>query len=119
MFYPVNPNGVPSCADCGFLDECGGLDGDDFHRGCFQRCNTHCALHGCDVTAVDATPFMKTVKRQILYSANGFWKWRRKRTPHRHSISGRLAHNIEFHRNRQLQRIGRAPQAADGQYWMI
>lgn len=363
MFHPVNPNEVPSCADCGFLDECGGLEGDDFHRGCFQRCNVFCAIHGCDVvcpstpllfgemfddvggictppkgivpfdpsalpiyipqinhgsqrpqhlaepwvtvplyavasrdrrrrynvryssaeslraglglaahtriiitsvtpdqyiedfwaehkvkcipekladlgiaamtvpnfsfmrdvprtnslynltrifraaeaisaagiptilhinastyrdwdrwarvlmdqsdiscvcvefqtgtsereigerymqglitlqdrigrslhplavggtarlaqldgafrsfTAVDSTPFMKTVKRQILYAANGFWKWRRRRTPPRHSLSARLARNIEFHRNRQLERIGRPPQTGDGQY---
>lgn len=47
--YPVNPNEVPSCAECGFLDECGGLEGDAFRSGCFQRCNTFCALHGCDM----------------------------------------------------------------------
>ena len=48
-FYPVNPASVPSCADCGFLGECGGLEGDAFAQGCFQRCDTYCRLHGCDV----------------------------------------------------------------------
>lgn len=47
--YPVNPSEVPSCADCGFLDDCGGLEGEAFARGCFQRCNIFCFLHGCDV----------------------------------------------------------------------
>jgi Domain of unknown function (DUF4417) len=47
--HPINPNEVPSCAECGFLDECGGLEGEAFRLGCFQRCNTFCALYGCDV----------------------------------------------------------------------
>ncbi|MEY2536993.1 MAG: hypothetical protein QOG67_733 [Verrucomicrobiota bacterium] len=47
--YPVNPNEVPSCAECGFLDECGGLEGEAFRSGCFQHCNIFCALHGCDM----------------------------------------------------------------------
>jgi hypothetical protein len=66
-------------------------------------------------TAVDATPFIKTMKRQILYRRNGFWKWRRKRTPIGGSLSRRLATNIELHRTRQLERIGRAPEKADRQ----
>lgn len=47
--HPVNPNEVPSCADCGFLDECGGLEGEAFRFGCFQRCSVLCALRGCDM----------------------------------------------------------------------
>jgi len=48
-YFPQNPLHPASCADCAFLDECGGLDGDDFHKGCFSRCITHCAHRGCDM----------------------------------------------------------------------
>lgn len=48
-YYPQNPLHPASCADCAFLDECGGLDGEDFHKGCFSRCITHCAHRGCDM----------------------------------------------------------------------
>jgi hypothetical protein len=66
-------------------------------------------------TVIDATPFIKTMKRRLLYRANGFWKWRRKRTPIGGSLSDRLATNIESHRIRQLQRIGCEPEKAHGQ----
>lgn len=66
-------------------------------------------------TAVDATPFIKTMKRQSLCFAKGFWKWRRKSTPIGGSLSRRLAKNIEWHRIRQLRRIGREPENAHGQ----
>lgn len=57
-FFPQNPLHPTSCADCAFLDECGGLDGEDFQKGCFSRCITHCAVHGCDmVCPVSALPF--------------------------------------------------------------
>jgi hypothetical protein len=57
-FYPVNPSPVPSCADCGFLEHCGGLEGDDFLRGCFQRCDSHCRIHGCDVVCPSVPLFL-------------------------------------------------------------
>lgn len=66
-------------------------------------------------TAIDATPFIKTMKRQILYCAKGFWKWRRHKTPVGGSLSHRLATNIRLHRIRQLRRIGREPENTNGQ----
>lgn len=48
-FFPVNPNSVPTCAECGLLGDCGGLEGDAYSKGCFQRCDQHCRLRGCDV----------------------------------------------------------------------
>lgn len=72
--------------------------------------------HFRSFTAVDATPFMKTIKRQFLYNVNGAWKWRRRATPVGASLSSRLAKNIERHRIRQLERIGRAPETGLGQF---
>lgn len=49
MYYRVNPGPVPSsCAECVFLKDCGGLDGDDFKKGCFQRCDRRCREVVCD-----------------------------------------------------------------------
>lgn len=49
MFYPITRAAAPSCAECGWLDQCGGLPGDGFERGCFDRCTSWCAHHGCDM----------------------------------------------------------------------
>jgi hypothetical protein len=49
FFFPVNTNEAPSCAECILLADCGGLEGDAFYKGCFQRCDLHCRKHGCDM----------------------------------------------------------------------
>jgi hypothetical protein len=48
-YYRMNPAPVcSSCAECILLPECGGLDGDDYNKGCFQRCDSHCRDRECD-----------------------------------------------------------------------
>jgi hypothetical protein len=64
-------------------------------------------------TVIDAIPFIKTMKRQLLYE--GFWKWRKRKTMPGVSLSARLATNIDRHRNRLLGRIGLMPQTSTGQ----
>lgn len=49
MIYPITKARAPSCAGCTWLDQCGGLPGDEFDKGCFDRCTTWCAQHGCDM----------------------------------------------------------------------
>lgn len=49
MYYRVNRGPVPSsCAECVFLKDCGGLDGTEFYKGCFQRCDRRCRDVVCD-----------------------------------------------------------------------
>lgn len=49
MYFRVNPAPVPSsCAECVFLKDCGGLDGEEFNKGCFQRCDRRCRNVVCD-----------------------------------------------------------------------
>lgn len=48
--FPINPKPPKSCRECSFLtDGCGGLRGEEFEKGCFQRCVTHCTKYGCDM----------------------------------------------------------------------
>jgi hypothetical protein len=49
VHYPLNPLQPASCPGCAFLEDCGGLDGDDYYKGCFARCLTYCTIHGCDM----------------------------------------------------------------------
>lgn len=49
MFYPITRAAAPSCAGCGWLDQCGGLSGKGFDTGCFERCTSWCVHHGCDM----------------------------------------------------------------------
>jgi len=49
MYYRVNQAPLPaSCAECAYLKDCGGLDGEAFHVGCFQRCERRCRNKICD-----------------------------------------------------------------------
>lgn len=57
-------------------------------------------------TAVDATPFIKTMKRQSLEKAGTRWKWRSSFTSHGKTLNAMLATNISRHRDVQLARIG-------------
>ena len=69
LYFPQNPLSPASCAACAFLDECGGLDGEDFQKGCFSRCITHCVRHGCDmVCPVSALPFA-----DYIADVGGLW----------------------------------------------
>lgn len=49
MFYPITKAAAPSCAECSLIDLCGGLEGEAAGRGCFDRCTSWCARHGCDM----------------------------------------------------------------------
>ncbi|MGI8962328.1 MAG: hypothetical protein ACR2IV_21735 [Bryobacteraceae bacterium] len=64
-------------------------------------------------TVIDSIPFIKTIKRQLLYE--GVWKWRTRKTRAGASLSARLAINIERYRNRLLTRLGIAWQTGTGQ----
>ncbi len=45
----LNPVSPPkSCDECGLLPDCGGLDGEAFDYGCFQRCESRCRHQSCD-----------------------------------------------------------------------
>lgn len=45
----VNPATPPkNCRECGFFRDCGGLDGDDAGKGCFERCESRCRKKSCD-----------------------------------------------------------------------
>src|SRR5262249_49091116 len=55
-------------------------------------------------TVVDATPFIKTMKRQVLLQNGVQWKWRTVETKQGESLHERLATNIHLHRRRLLER---------------
>ena len=52
QYYPRIVNSAASCAVCPLLEACGGLEGADFNRGCFTRCESHCVDHGCDLACL-------------------------------------------------------------------
>jgi hypothetical protein len=56
-------------------------------------------------TVVDATPFVKTMQRQMLKTNGSFWKWKPVRSGLGESLHHRLATNIRLHRRRLMQRI--------------
>ena len=64
---PQRHNAVPSCATCGFLEDCGGLDGGAFSKGCFSRCETHCFQKGCDL----ACPSMPQLFSELIEDVGG------------------------------------------------
>jgi hypothetical protein len=94
--------------------------GRDLHPIALAGCGRLVQLrqHFRSFTAVDATPFLKTMKRQVLHHASGAWKWRKQETPKGASLSRRLAENINWHRARQLQRIG-VSSDGDGWQWLL
>jgi hypothetical protein len=49
MQFPLNPRPPQSCDECAFFRLCGGLEGEAFSQGCFQRCSSKCLQKGCDV----------------------------------------------------------------------
>ena len=46
---PVDPEPPSNCKECPFLADCGGLEGEAYDRGCFQRCVQHCQFKWCDM----------------------------------------------------------------------
>jgi Domain of unknown function (DUF4417) len=66
---PYRPRPPHSCDGCGFLDECGGLDGPEYAVGCFRRCAEHCQYHGCDL----ACPCLHLTFPDLLEEAGGLW----------------------------------------------
>jgi hypothetical protein len=66
---PYKPRPPESCAECGFLDDCGGLEGKAYAKGCFARCVEHCQYHGCDV----ACPCLHLNFPDLLEEAGGLW----------------------------------------------
>ena len=59
-------------------------------------------------TIIDATPFLKTMNRQMLVNyREGKWKWRALETPIGAPLDQYLQDNINKHRSRLLAQIGR------------
>ena len=46
---PFDPKPPSSCGECSLLAECGGLEGEAFSVGCFQRCTAQCQFGWCDM----------------------------------------------------------------------
>lgn len=78
---PYNPKPPSSCAECGFLADCGGLEGEAFDRGCFQRCVSHCQFKSCDM----ACPCLHLNFADLIEEVGGLCL-----PPQRRLISGRL-----------------------------
>jgi hypothetical protein len=66
---PYRPRPPKSCGECGFLAECGGLDGSAYAVGCFRRCVEHCQFSGCDL----ACPCLHLNFPDLLEVVGGLW----------------------------------------------
>ena len=70
MSLPYCPRPPASCDRCGFLADCGGLEGEAYHRGCFARCVERCVNLGCDV----ACPCLHFDFAEMVEEAGGLWQ---------------------------------------------
>lgn len=66
---PYRPRPPQSCAGCGFLPVCGGLDGEAYASGCFKRCVDVCQFSGCDM----ACPCLHLNFPDLVEEAGGLW----------------------------------------------